>query len=83
MFVYKQIAAGSIEEKILALQEKNATLTDSIPSEGTNSTAKFSVDDLDALFEAISEISPAKEAWFCDRLELNVAEYLKRTTPTP
>ncbi|AWV45620.1 helicase [Hafnia alvei] len=53
VFVYKLIAAGSIEEKIVALQDKKAALADSILSEDTSGSAKFSADDLSALFEPI------------------------------
>ena len=53
VFVYKLIAAGSIEEKIVALQEKKALLADSILSEDAAGAVKFSADDLDALFEPI------------------------------
>lgn len=51
VFVYKLIAAGSIEEKIVALQDKKAALANSILSEDSSGTTKFSADDLSALFE--------------------------------
>ncbi|MDN6073505.1 MAG: SWF/SNF helicase family protein, partial [Enterobacterales bacterium] len=54
VFVYKLIAAGSIEEKIVALQDKKAALADSILSEDTSGSTKFSADDLSALFEPIN-----------------------------
>ena len=50
VFVYKLIAAGSIEEKIVAMQEQKAALADSILSEDAAGAVKFSGDDLDALF---------------------------------
>lgn len=50
VFVYKLIAAGSIEEKIVAMQGRKAALADSILSEDAAGAAKFSSDDLDALF---------------------------------
>jgi SNF2 family DNA or RNA helicase len=55
VFVYKLIAAGSIEEKIVALQEKKAMIAKSILSEDAAGAGavKFSADDLDALFEPI------------------------------
>jgi superfamily II DNA or RNA helicase len=56
VFVYKLIAAGSIEEKIVRLQEKKAALADSILSEDAAGTVKFSDDDLDALFAPMPEI---------------------------
>jgi SNF2 family DNA or RNA helicase len=61
VFVYKLIAAGSIEEKIVALQEKKAVLADSILSEDAAGAVKFSVDDLDALFEPIPDVLPAAD----------------------
>ncbi|MFP3186715.1 MAG: DEAD/DEAH box helicase, partial [Paraburkholderia sp.] len=59
VFVYKLIAAGSIEEKIVRLQEKKAELADSILSEDAAGTVKFSDDDLDALFAPMPEIARA------------------------
>jgi superfamily II DNA or RNA helicase len=56
VFVYKLIAAGSIEEKIVELQEQKAGLADSILSEDAAGAAKFSDDDLDALFAPMPEI---------------------------
>ncbi|HEY1995800.1 DEAD/DEAH box helicase [Paraburkholderia sp.] len=59
VFVYKLIAAGSIEEKIVRLQEKKAELADSILSEDAAGAVKFSDDDLDALFAPMPEIARA------------------------
>ncbi|MFM0226085.1 DEAD/DEAH box helicase [Paraburkholderia dipogonis] len=56
VFVYKLIAAGSIEEKIVELQEQKAGLADSILSEDAAGAAKFSDDDLDALFAPMPEM---------------------------
>lgn len=53
VFVYKLIVAGSIEEKIVALQDKKAELVGSILSEDSGETVKFSSEDLTALFEAL------------------------------
>jgi len=50
VFVYKLIVAGSIEEKIVQLQEKKAALAAGILSEDGAAVAKFSEDDLNALF---------------------------------
>ena len=61
VFVYKLIAAGSIEEKIVALQEKKALLADSILSEDAAGAVKFSAGDLDALFEPIPDVLPAAQ----------------------
>ncbi|WP_027801735.1 DEAD/DEAH box helicase [Paraburkholderia dilworthii] len=56
VFVYKLIAAGSIEEKIVELQEQKAGLADSILSEDAAGAAKFSDDDLDALFAPMPDL---------------------------
>lgn len=55
VFVYKLVVAGSIEEKILALQEKKAELAASILSEDHEGSVKFSDDDLAALFAPLPE----------------------------
>ncbi len=55
VFVYKLVVAGSIEEKILALQEKKAELAAGILSEDHEGSVKFSDADLAALLEPISE----------------------------
>ncbi|MDE1182540.1 DEAD/DEAH box helicase [Paraburkholderia sp.] len=59
VFVYKLIAAGSIEEKIVELQEKKAALADNILSEDAAGSVKFSDDDLDALFAPMPEMDRA------------------------
>jgi superfamily II DNA or RNA helicase len=53
VFVYKLIVAGSIEEKILALQEQKAELAASILSEERQGSVKFSEADLAALFDPL------------------------------
>jgi len=50
VFVYKLIVAGSIEEKILALQERKAELAAGILSEDRGIDIKFGSDDIAALF---------------------------------
>ena len=55
VFVYKLVIAGSIEEKILALQEKKADLAAGILSEDHEGSVKFSDADLAALLEAIPD----------------------------
>jgi SNF2 family DNA or RNA helicase len=62
VFVYKLIAAGSIEEKILQMQEKKAALVNSILSEDAAGAAKFSEDEIAALFEPIPDIARARRA---------------------
>ncbi|CAG4884605.1 Helicase [Georgfuchsia toluolica] len=49
VFVYKLIVAGSIEEKILALQERKAALADSVLSSDGAGEVKFSEADIQAL----------------------------------
>ena len=49
VFVYKLVVAGSIEEKILALQGKKAELAASVLSEDGAALAKFGEDDVRAL----------------------------------
>ncbi len=56
VFVYKLIAAGSIEEKIVALQEKKAALAAGILSDDGKVAVKFSTADLDALFAPMPAI---------------------------
>jgi SNF2 family DNA or RNA helicase len=56
VFVYKLIAAGSIEEKIVAMQEKKAALAASILSDDAAGVEKFSAEDLDALFAPIPAV---------------------------
>ena len=55
VFVYKLVVAGSIEEKILQLQEKKAELAAGILSEDHEGSVKFSDADLAALLEPISD----------------------------
>jgi SNF2 family DNA or RNA helicase len=53
VFVYKLIAAGSIEEKILALQEQKAELAAGILSDEHKGDVKFGEADIAALFEPL------------------------------
>jgi superfamily II DNA or RNA helicase len=62
VFVYKLIAAGSIEEKIVALQQHKAALADAILSEDRAGAVKFSAEDLQALFEPMPGVAPARGA---------------------
>lgn len=50
VFVYKLIVAGSIEEKILALQERKADLAAGILAADSSAALKFGEDDIAALF---------------------------------
>ncbi|MEW6676694.1 MAG: DEAD/DEAH box helicase [Pseudomonadota bacterium] len=49
VFVYKLVVAGSIEERIVALQEKKAALAEGVLSEDAQALAKFGEDDIQAL----------------------------------
>ncbi len=53
VFVYKLIVSGSIEEKILALQQRKALLAGAVLSGGKGDSAGFSASDLAALLEPI------------------------------
>ncbi len=55
VFVYKLIVEGSIEEKILALQEKKAKLAEGILSADAKVELKFGQEDLAALFAPLPE----------------------------
>ena len=55
VFVYKLVVAGSIEEKILALQDKKAALAAGILSDDREGVVKFGEDDLSALFAPLPE----------------------------
>ncbi|MBN8443006.1 MAG: helicase SNF, partial [Thauera sp.] len=49
VFVFKLVCAGSIEEKILALQERKAALAEGVLSEDADALAKFGEADIAAL----------------------------------
>ncbi len=58
VFVYKLVVAGSIEEKILALQEKKAELAAGVLSEDAAALSKFGESDLRALLAPLPEAKP-------------------------
>ena len=60
VFVYKLVIAGSIEEKILALQEKKADLAAGILAEDHEGTVKFGEDDIKALLAPLPEKGTAE-----------------------
>jgi SNF2 family DNA or RNA helicase len=49
VFVYKLVAAGSIEERILALQQRKAGLAEAVLGEDGERAVKFGQEDIDAL----------------------------------
>jgi superfamily II DNA or RNA helicase len=55
VFVYKLIVAGSIEERILALQERKAGLAAGILSDDADAITKFGEDDIRNLLEPLPE----------------------------
>ncbi|RTL54457.1 MAG: helicase [Rhodocyclaceae bacterium] len=55
VFVYKLVVAGSIEEKILAMQEQKAALAAGILSEDKTGEVKFSEADLHALLAPLPD----------------------------
>ncbi|MBM3202567.1 DEAD/DEAH box helicase, partial [Candidatus Woesearchaeota archaeon] len=53
VFVYKLVVAGSIEEKILVLQDRKAELAAGVLSEDTEALSKFGEADISALLEPL------------------------------
>lgn len=54
VFVYKLITENTVEEKIIAMQERKRALADSIYKDGAKEESlKFTADDLTALFEPL------------------------------
>jgi superfamily II DNA or RNA helicase len=60
VFVYKLVVAGSIEEKILALQEKKAELAAGILSEDASGLVKFGEADIAALLAPLPDDNSAQ-----------------------
>lgn len=56
IFVYKLIASGTIEQRILELQEKKRLIAESIYDKDGNLGTGFSESDLDALLRPIDEL---------------------------
>ncbi|MES2772122.1 MAG: DEAD/DEAH box helicase [Pseudomonadota bacterium] len=63
VFVYKLIVAGSIEEKILALQERKAALAAGILSEDRGGEVKFGHDDIAALFAPLPSMNSSTNSF--------------------
>ena len=53
VFVYKLIAEGTIEERMLELQERKRALAAGVLSQGGGAMAAFGEDDLQALFQPL------------------------------
>ncbi|WP_367381308.1 SNF2-related protein [Stenotrophomonas cyclobalanopsidis] len=58
VFVYRLIAAGSIEERIAELQQRKAALADSILEGGNASGPRFNDEDLEALLAPLPGVVP-------------------------
>jgi SNF2 family DNA or RNA helicase len=61
VFVYKLIAADTVEDRIVALQERKAALATLALSEDEPSVSAMNADDIDYLFGASEELLPASE----------------------
>ena len=53
VFVYKLMTVGTVEEKIMAMQQRKSTLLSSIFDANQDSESIFTADDLEALFEPL------------------------------
>ncbi len=55
VFVYKLITEGTVEEKILELQERKRELADAIHQQGTGQAALWSQEELESLFAPLGD----------------------------
>jgi SNF2 family DNA or RNA helicase len=55
VFVYKLVVEGSIEERILALQERKAALAEGVLGRDAESAVKFSPEDLQGLLAPLDD----------------------------
>ncbi|MDD3352461.1 DEAD/DEAH box helicase [Zoogloea sp.] len=62
VFVYKLVVAGSIEEKILGLQERKAELAAGILSEDRAGAVKFGETDIQTLLAPLPEVKGGEDA---------------------
>lgn len=53
VFVYKLMTVGTVEEKIMAMQQRKSTLLSSIFDSNKDTDSLFTADDLEALFEPL------------------------------
>ena len=53
VFVYKMITAGTVEEKILEMQEKKRQLMDVLFDPAAKPNGKLTANDIQALFEPL------------------------------
>jgi hypothetical protein len=54
VFVYKLVTSGTVEEKILAMQERKKELVNALLGEGAQQTLQLSREDLDHLFTPLA-----------------------------
>ncbi len=54
MFVYRLMTAGTVEEKIIAIQARKRQLAEALFSEGGSGWGKLSSHDLEVLFEPLA-----------------------------
>ncbi len=62
VFVYKLIGAGTVEEKIIALQERKADLAAAIYADDATVGARFAAEDLDRLFAPLDSLASERGA---------------------
>ncbi len=55
VFVYKLLTEGTVEERILALQEKKKALAESVYRKGKGASYQLTDEDLNVLFEPLTE----------------------------
>ncbi|MDQ3511750.1 MAG: DEAD/DEAH box helicase, partial [Pseudomonadota bacterium] len=58
VFVYKLICAGTVEEKIQAMQKRKAALAEAVLSGGSRQALRFDEDDIAALFAPLADAAP-------------------------
>ena len=61
VFVYKLIGAGTVEEKIIALQERKADLAAAIYADDATVGARFAAEDVDRLFAPLASFDSTRE----------------------
>ena len=59
--VYKLVVAGSIEERMLALQARKAALAEGVLGQDAAAATKFTSDDLDALLAPLDEAGERRQ----------------------
>ena len=57
VFVYKLVAIGSIEERILLLQERKKYLMEAVFGCGDTANAQLTMEDLEMIFQPLPELN--------------------------